>query len=93
MNDPDMEKAREIAHRWTGSCGNARERKQGRHCHNCDVLTGEIAAAIKAEREACAVVAKTTTSGPVYYVDGRPNAAAVIGGGVIANIIRARGGE
>lgn len=86
MIDRDMEKAREIV------CQCANLASWG-HEAECTMTTSAVAAAIKAEREACAEVAKTTNSGPVYYVDGRPNAAAVIGGDIIANAIRARGGE
>jgi hypothetical protein len=89
-----MEKAREIAHGYfCGHCRDPVEQQSNGHSLICNTLTTAIAAAIKAEREACAEVAKTTKSGPVYYVDGRPNAAAVIGGDVIAAAIRARGGE
>lgn len=43
-----------------------------------------------AEREACAKIAETLECGPIYYVDGRPNAGTVIGGKHIAEAIRAR---
>lgn len=41
-------------------------------------------------REACAKIAREMKSGPIYYVDGKPNSRAVMGGDLIADeILRA----
>lgn len=38
--------------------------------------------------ETCAKIAETMKSGPIYYVNGRPNAHPIIGGEHIAAAIR-----
>lgn len=51
-----------------------------------DVIVGIVEANV----EECAKIAETVKSGPLYYVDGIPNAGSVIGGEHIAAAIRSR---
>lgn len=86
MTDADMDKARAIAHTpmtcryvWLAS----REAQQ--HSRSCTRLATLIAAAIKAEREACAALADIRAEFGTLYRGDRA-------GRNIANAIRARGG-
>ena len=53
-----------------------------------DAVRARIAAAVAEERERCARIAETVKTGPIYWVDGWPNAGSVIGGDIIAEAIR-----
>lgn len=51
-------------------------------------LRPDITELVNSVVEVCAQLAEQTKTGPVYYVDGKPNAQPVIGGDIIAAAIR-----
>lgn len=73
-----------------GPCGPDGDiRPSGKEISYEDAFKAGVIFATAAERLRCALIARTMTSGPLYFIDGRANARAIIGGDLIAEAIEA----